>query len=52
VLTERQELSIPPTITGSQVAGFTLWATRAVLSGNGDQVLDAANTNLRELAVE
>ena len=49
VLTERQELSIPPRITVSQAQGFTLWATRSVLSGRGDEVLEVARTNLREL---
>ena len=46
---ERQELAIPPKITVSQAKGFTLWATRSVLSGLGDEVLEVARTNLREL---
>jgi pyruvate dehydrogenase (quinone) len=52
VMTARQELSIPPGITASQVKGFTLWATRSVLSGQGSEVLQLAKTNLRELALE
>ena len=32
-MTERQELAIPPGITLAQAKGFTLWATRTVLSG-------------------
>jgi pyruvate dehydrogenase (quinone) len=52
VMTTRQELSIPPEITAEQAKGFTLWATRSVLSGRGDEVLQVAKTNLRELAVE
>jgi pyruvate dehydrogenase (quinone) len=52
VMTVRQELSIPPKITAEQAKGFTLWATRSVLSGRGDEVLEVAKTNLRELAVE
>jgi pyruvate dehydrogenase (quinone) len=51
VMTERQELSIPPRITTSQAKGFTLWATRSVLSGRGDELLEVARTNLRELAL-
>jgi len=51
VMTERQELSIPPHLTVSQAKGFTLWATRSVLSGLGDEVLEVARTNLRELAL-
>ena len=52
VMTVRQELSIPPKITAEQAKGFTLWATRSVLSGRGDEVLEVAKTNLRELALE
>jgi pyruvate dehydrogenase (quinone) len=50
-MTERQELAIPPNITVAQAKGFTLWATRSVLSGRGDEVLQVARTNLRELAL-
>jgi pyruvate dehydrogenase (quinone) len=52
VTTSRQELSIPPAITAGQAKGFALWATRSVLSGAGDEVLEVAATNLRQLAVE
>ena len=52
VMTVRQELSIPPKITYDQARGFTLWATRSILSGRGDEVLEVAKTNLRELARE
>jgi pyruvate dehydrogenase (quinone) len=52
VVTARQELSIPPRISAEQAKGFTLWATRSVLSGRGDDVLEVAKTNLRQLAVE
>ncbi|MBR1190772.1 ubiquinone-dependent pyruvate dehydrogenase [Bradyrhizobium sp. AUGA SZCCT0160] len=46
VVTARQELSMPPTITAEQVKGFSLWVLRAVMSGRGDEVLDLAKTNL------
>ena len=52
VMTVRQELAIPPKITTDEAAGFTLWATRSVLSGRGDEVLKVAKSNLRELSVE
>jgi len=52
VMTVRQELSIPPKINAEQAKGFTLWATRSILSGRGDEVLEVAKTNLRELALE
>lgn len=46
VVTARQELSMPPTITVEQIKGFSLWVLRAVMSGRGDEVLDLAKTNL------
>jgi len=46
VVTARQELSMPPTITAEQIKGFSLWILRAVISGRGDEVLDLAKTNL------
>jgi pyruvate dehydrogenase (quinone) len=52
VMTVRDELAIPPKITADQASGFTLWATRSILSGRGDEVLQVAKSNLRELSVE
>ena len=49
VVTERQELSMPPTITAEQVKGFALYAIRTVLSGRGDELLDLAKANWRQL---
>ena len=46
VLTNPQELAMPPTITLEQVEGFSLWALRAVISGRGDEVIEVAKTNL------
>jgi pyruvate dehydrogenase (quinone) len=46
VLVNRQELSMPPTITAEQVKGFSLYMIRAVFSGKGDEVIDLAKTNL------
>jgi pyruvate dehydrogenase (quinone) len=46
VLVNRQELSMPPTITAEQAKGFSLYMVRAVLSGRGDEVIDLAKTNL------
>src|ERR1700742_827112 len=46
VLVNRQELSMPPTISLEQVLGFSLYMIRAVLSGRGDEVVDLAKTNL------
>jgi pyruvate dehydrogenase (quinone) len=46
VLVNRQELSMPPTITAEQAKGFSLYMVRAVFSGKGDEVIDLALTNL------
>jgi pyruvate dehydrogenase (quinone) len=46
VVTAKQELSMPPTITAEQVRGFSLWLLRAVMSSRGDEVIDLAKTNL------
>lgn len=49
VVTERQELSIPPNITAEQLKGFTLYALRSVMSGRGDELIDLSKANLRQL---
>jgi pyruvate dehydrogenase (quinone) len=45
VRVQRQELSMPPTITIEQAKGFGLYLLHAVLSGRGDEVVDLAETN-------
>ncbi len=52
VHTARQELSIPPKVTLEQAKGFSLFAMRTVLSGGGDEIVELAKTNLRQLAKE
>ncbi|KJL23284.1 Pyruvate dehydrogenase [ubiquinone] [Microbacterium azadirachtae] len=49
VVTERQELSMPPAVNAEQVKGFALYAIRTVLSGRGDELLDLAKANWRQL---
>jgi pyruvate dehydrogenase (quinone) len=46
VMVNRQELSMPPSISFTQAKGFSLWAARTVLSGRGDEVIDLAKSNL------
>jgi pyruvate dehydrogenase (quinone) len=46
VIVNRQELSIPPTISAEQALGFSLYMLKAVLSGRGDEVIDLVKTNL------
>jgi pyruvate dehydrogenase (quinone) len=49
VLVERQEISMPPTLELAQMKGFAMYAVRTVLSGRGDELIDLAKTNLRQL---
>jgi pyruvate dehydrogenase (quinone) len=46
VVTARQELSIPPSITAEQAKGFTLYAIRTILAGRADELLDLVTTNV------
>jgi pyruvate dehydrogenase (quinone) len=46
VMVNRQELSLPPSITFAQAKGFSVWAAKTVLSGRGTEVIDLARTNL------
>jgi pyruvate dehydrogenase (quinone) len=52
VRTARQELSLPPKLTFGEIKGFTLYATRTILSGGGEELVELAKTNLREIEVE
>ena len=49
VVTERQELAIPPAISLEQAKGFALFAVRTVLSGKGTELIDLARTNMRQI---
>ncbi|MFC7402519.1 ubiquinone-dependent pyruvate dehydrogenase [Citricoccus sp. GCM10030269] len=49
VVTDPQELTIPPAIQFEQAKGFALYTLRTVLSGRGDELFDLAKTNLRRL---
>jgi TPP-dependent trihydroxycyclohexane-1,2-dione (THcHDO) dehydratase len=52
VRTVRHELALPPKLTFGQIKGFTLYATRTILSGGGEELVELARTNLRELAAD
>ena len=52
VRTARQELSLPPKLSYGQIKGFTLYATRTILSGEGNELVELARTNLRQLDIE
>ena len=45
----RNALSIPSHITGTQMAGFALAATKIVLDGGVGQMLEMARANLRNI---
>jgi pyruvate dehydrogenase (quinone) len=45
VVTNPQELSIPPKIKAAQVMGMSLWAAKTVMSGRGDELIDVAKSN-------
>jgi pyruvate dehydrogenase (quinone) len=52
VRTVRHELALPPKLTFGQIKGFTLYATRTILSGGGEELAELTKANLRELAAE
>src|SRR5262245_9627224 len=49
LVTDPNALSIPPHITGTQVAGFALAATKTVLTGGVGKMLEMARSNLRNI---
>ncbi len=49
VVTERQELTIPPSVKLEQAKGFALYALRTLLSGRGDELVDLTKANLRQV---
>ncbi|MCI1675127.1 MAG: ubiquinone-dependent pyruvate dehydrogenase [Ancrocorticia sp.] len=49
VVTERQELTIPPSIKFEQAKGFALYAMRTLLSGRGDELIDLTKANARQI---
>ena len=52
VRTDRHELSLPPKLSYGEIKGFTLYATRTILSGQGDELIELGKTNLRDLEAE
>ncbi|MGO6883398.1 ubiquinone-dependent pyruvate dehydrogenase [Rhizobium ruizarguesonis] len=45
VVTNTEELSMPPKIEATQVKGFGVWALKAVMNGRGDQLVDLTMSN-------
>jgi pyruvate dehydrogenase (quinone) len=52
VHTARHELALPPKLTYGEIKGFTLYATRTILSGDAHELIELAKTNLKELEIE
>jgi len=48
LVTDPDALSMPPHISGTQVAGFALAATKVVLNGGVGRMLEMARSNLRK----
>lgn len=46
VVANGMELAMPPKITLQQIAGFSLYSTRAILNGRGDELVELARANL------
>jgi pyruvate dehydrogenase (quinone) len=46
VRVNRNELVMPPTISAAQVKGFSLYVMKAIINGQGTEVLDLVKTNL------
>ena len=46
VVSNPQELAMPPAIQLEQAKGFGLWALRTVMNGRGDELIELAKTNL------
>ncbi|MGY2047808.1 ubiquinone-dependent pyruvate dehydrogenase [Methylobacterium sp. JK268] len=46
VVTNRQELALPPKTTMEQAKGFGVYLARAIISGRGDEIVELARTNL------
>ena len=51
LVTDPNALSMPPHISGEQVKGFALAASKTVLAGGVGQMLELARTNLRNFPV-
>ena len=49
VVTERQELTIPPSVKLEQAKGFALYAMRTLLSGRGDELVDLTKANMHQI---
>jgi pyruvate dehydrogenase (quinone) len=52
IATVRHELALPPKLSYGELKGFTLYATRTILSGGGEDLVELARANVREVEAE
>jgi pyruvate dehydrogenase (quinone) len=52
IATVRHELALPPKLRYGQLKGFTLYATRTILSGGGEELVELTKANLRQVEAE
>jgi pyruvate dehydrogenase (quinone) len=52
VATVRHELALPPRLSYGELKGFTLYATRTIVSGGGEELVELAKANLRQVEAE
>jgi pyruvate dehydrogenase (quinone) len=45
-------MALPPKLTYDQIKGFGLYASRTILSGEGNELVELAKTNLKQLELE
>jgi pyruvate dehydrogenase (quinone) len=50
VKVDKHELSLPPSIDFEQAKGFGIYLVKAMLNGRGNEILDLAKTNIREIS--
>ncbi|KEP69527.1 pyruvate dehydrogenase [Thioclava dalianensis] len=46
VVSNRQELAMPPAIKAKEAVGFSLYGMRAILNSRGDEIMELAKSNL------
>jgi len=52
IATVRHELSLPPKLSYGELKGFTLYATRTIVSGGGEELVELTKANLRQVEAE
>jgi len=45
-------LALPPKLSYGELKGFTLFAARTIMSGGGEELVELAKANLRQVEAE